>query len=300
MGLPYLAGEQWVLDAYRQGKSLYRLNAMDVFNVPYDRINEEQRQVGKVGELALGYNGGIGAYASMAKGYKIDLESLPPLILPRATQEELYSPYGAKDMAQRFLKHNKSMSFEAAMSCDVIKQRWRKARPAIVRFWGQIEEAVKQAIRNPGTNYGYRSVKFGVHGDFLKCLLPSGRVLHYYKPRLTIEKTNIGDKEVITYMGMKIVKGKTTRQWVRLGTYGGKLVENIVQAFCRDLLAEAMLRHEAAGYPIVMHIHDEDMAELPIGKGSLEEFNRIAEIVPPWAAGMPIKADGWVGIRHKK
>jgi DNA polymerase len=300
-GLPYLAEEQWVLDAYAAGKSLYKLSAAEIFGVPYDEVNPKQRQIGKVAELALGYAGGIGAFASMAKGYKIDLETFPALILPHATNNELDGQYGAEALANMYLSKNRgAMSFEAAVSCDIIKRKWRVARPMITRFWKQIQDAAIEATKNPGTVFTVGKIKYCSYKGFLRCQLPSGRVLHYYEPRIEIKETDWGESETLTFMGMKTVDGKTTRQWARLSTYSGKLVENINQGFCRDLLAEAMLRQETNGYPIVLHVHDESMTELPIGKGDLKEFIRLAEIVPHWAQGMPIQATGWVGKRYQK
>lgn len=311
-GNAYLAGETASLEAYRQGLESYKVAAQGIFNVAYDDVTKDQRQVGKVSDLALGYGGGIGAYVSMARGYRIDLETLPDFVLPHATEGELKK---AQKMAKMFLKRGGSkMSLDAAMACDVIKQKWRQSHPAIERFWRGLENAAKRALESPGQIFSYRNIRFGVNGGFLKCLIPSGRVLHYFNPSLEKEREEdaphpepcmcevcVGWKSKITYWGMKVVDGKTTRQWTQLSTYGGKLVENVVQAFCRDILAEAMLRLEATGrYPLVLHVHDEAVAEVPEGTGSLEEFNKIMEIVPPWAAGMPIESDGWVGCRYRK
>ena len=311
-GLAHLAGEKWVVDAYRDGVDMYKMSASEIFGVPYEDINKEQRQVGKVAELALGYAGGIGAFATMATVYNVDLESLPDLILPHATIYEVDGPYGAIGLAKMYLAKNKgAMSQSAAQACDVIKRKWRDARQNIVRFWKQIENCAIQAVKDPGKVYMYRGIRFCTSNGFLKCRLPSGRLLHYFRPIIEMRKSpwdvepEEGEEpeltqEVLTYTGLKIVEGRTTRQWASIDTYSGKICENICQGFCRDLLAEMMLRHEEAGYKIILHCHDEDMAEMPIGKGSLEDFNRIAEIVPSWAEGMPIKAEGWVGSRYQK
>lgn len=300
-GLAYLAGEQWVLDAYAKGDDLYKHAAAVTFGISYDEVDKKQRQIGKVQELALGYAGGIGAAAALAKAYNVDLEQLPDLILPHATRIELDGPYGAKTLAKLYLKINPGvMSLEAAISFDVIKRKWRAVRPQIVNFWKSIEDCAVSALKAPGTIFRYRQIQFVANDTFLRCQLPSRRVLHYYKPRLRVEETDWGENPVITFMGMKIVEGKTTRQWARLTTFGGKLVENITQAFCRDLLVDAMLRHEQAGYKLIMDVHDEDMAEIDEGTGNLQEFNRIAEIVPWYAEGMPIKAEGWIGKRYQK
>ena len=299
-GLAYLAGEQWVLDAYANGEDMYKYAAADLFGIKYEEVIKDQRQIGKVEELFLGYAGGIGAFASGAKSYSIDLEKLPALILPSATTEELVGPYGARSLAKMYVKKNGGMSLDAATSCDIIKRRWRVKRPKICALWKGLETAAMLAIENPGLVYPYLKIKYVYRNKFLRCQLPSGRVLYYFHPKIRLQETEWGEKKSLTYMGMKVIEGKTTRQWSRLFTFGGKLAENVTQAHCRDLLADAMLRHDAAGYKLVMHVHDEDMAEVDEGTGDLEEFNRIAEIVPPYAKGMPIKAEGWIGKRYKK
>jgi DNA polymerase len=262
-----------------------------------------QRQVGKVSDLALGFGGGIGAYASMAKTYGVDLETLPPHVLPNATQDELNGQYGAYALANRYIKMNPGvMSFDAAVACDVIKRKWRADHPNIVASWKAYENAARSAVENPGEIFKAGRVKYMVNENFLKCLLPSGRIMHYYSPKISGHPTDWDEESTsISYLGLKVDKdsGKTTRQWTKLFTYGGKLCENIVQAFCRDLLAYAMLRIDPH-FPIVFHVHDEAVAEVPEGTGNLDRFNELLTILPPWAAGMPIRAEGWVGKRYRK
>ena len=304
----HLAGEDSVVEAFLSGKDLYKVSASTTFNVPYEEVDKTQRQVGKTSILALGYGGGIGAYAKMAKGYNIDLETLPPLILPTATADELGGQWGAKSLAKSYLARtpDAEMSLEAAIACDVIKRRWRAANPNTVRFWKGLGEAAYRSVENPGQVFSYRDIKYVTHGGFLKCLMPSGRIMYYYDPQIRpvqrawdLDSDYEGDP-AITFMGMKVVDGGTTRQWARLATFSARLAENVCQGYCRDLLAESMLRVEAAGYPVVLHVHDEAAAELPDERGSLEEFNRLMAVVPPWAVGMPLAAEGWSGARYKK
>lgn len=127
--------------------------------------------------------------------------------------------------------------------------------------------------------------------------LPSGRLLFYYDPRVDPCRASWGAmKECVTYMTVDSM----TKKWVRTNTYGGKLAENVTQAICRDLMAEAMIRVEAAGYPVVMTVHDELVCEVPEGFGSVEEFCAIMSEVPAWASGFPIRAEGWRGKRYRK
>ena len=187
------------------------------------------------------------------------------------------------------------------MTDDEIKEQivrpWRDAHPMTVKFWRDLEDACMSAVQEPGKVFTCRAVSFRVQDKFLMCRLPSGRLLFYYDPQVMPMKTSWGEsKECVTYMTVDSM----TRKWVRTNTYGGKLAENITQAVCRDLMAEAMLRVEKAGYPIVLTVHDELVCEIPEGFGSVEEFCGIMCEVPSWAKGFPIKAEGWRGKRYRK
>lgn len=302
-GNAWQAGEEKILEAFRQGADLYKLAAVGTFGVKYNEVNSSQRQLGKVQILALGYQGGIGAFAAMANGYGIDLETLPALVMPYATQDELEGPYGAKALATAYLKRLPGeMSFDAAVACDVLKRKWRADNPSIVKSWRQLENAAFEAVTNPGEVFRFRKVKYRTWRDsngnnYLLCQLPSGRVLFYFDPKIREVMASWGEKKrTVTCRTVDSV----TKQWIRRPVYGGLLCENIVQSFCRDLLAEALLRVEAAGYKVVMHVHDEIISEVDENFGSLEEFCKLMEFVPPWAEGMPIKAEGWVGKRFRK
>lgn len=234
----------------------------------------------------------------MARNYGIDLETLPEHLLANVDDDVAAQ---AKRTAQMFLRKNAgAMSLEAAMACDVAKQLWRRANPNIVNLWAKLEEAAISAVSNPGAVYSFGKIQYGVSGDFLKCRLPSGRFLHYYRPEFVSKPTDWGqDKVFIAFWSTNSV----TRQWEKSrtnGLYGGICVQNAVQATARDLMAEAMLRLERAGYPVVLSVHDEIVAEVPEGTGSLKEFEAIMAQVPRWAEGCPIGAEGWVGRRYKK
>jgi DNA polymerase len=253
--------------------------------------------------LALGYQGGIGAFAAMAVAYSIDLETLPALVMPFATGDELDGPYGAKALATTYLKRNpEAMSFEAAVACDVLKRKWRVDNPNITVSWKSLENAAVDAVINPGQEFRFRRVVYRTWRDslgnnYLLCKLPSGRILYYFDPQIR-EITTPWDatKEVITYYTVDSM----TKQWVRRPAYGGLLCENNTQAMCRDIMAQAMVRCEDAGYPVVLHAHDEIVSEVPEGTGDLDAFCKILIEVPTWATGMPIAADGWVGKRYRK
>lgn len=257
-GLAWLAGEESVLEVFRGHGKIYELAAAGIYKTRIEDVTKAQRQIGKVAVLALGYQGGVGAFQQMARGYGVHV-----------SDEE----------------------------AEAIKVAWRAANKNIVRYWYAVERAAIEAVRLPGntTQAGPdgRRVKFRKVADHLWCRLPSGRLLCYPFAELDTESG---------YTKLRYQSTDSTRggKWGETTTYGGKLVENITQAFCRDLLAEAMLRLEAAGYPIVMHVHDEIVCEVPEGFGSVEEMAQIMALVPQWAKDMPIKAEGWRGKRYRK
>ena len=161
---------------------------------------------------------------------------------------------------------------------------WRRANPHITQFWWDVDKAAVEAVtKRTGTRAG--RIGFEYRSGILFVMLPSGRKLAYVKPRMAVNKFG---REGLTYEG--ILENK---KWGRIETYGPKLVENIVQGTARDLLAEAMLRVERKGYPIVMHCHDEIIAEVPEGMGSVEEMCEVMAVRPSWAEGLPLRADGY-------
>ena len=270
--LAWLAGEQWKLDAFtaydqKKGPDIYKLGYAKSFRIPVEEVTKDQRFIGKVQELALGYQGGVGAFQTMARGYGVVVSDT---------------------------------------LADEIKTAWREAHPNIVKYWYSLEDAAVSAVRHPGSRFGTwtgdQRVEFLVKGSFLFCKLPSGRVLTYPYPKLKPIMTPWGeDKEQVHYMS---VDGKT-KKWQETHTYGGKLAENVTQAVSRDILADAMLRVEAHGYPIVMHVHDEIVAEVihdPEHRHTydLKPFETLVAQVPAWAFGLPIAVEGWKGKRYRK
>jgi DNA polymerase len=291
----WIAGEQAVLQAFLDKQDLYKVAAAQIFNVDYLLVDKNQRQTGKCSELALGYGGGIGAYAAMASNYQVDLEALPTFVFPIAPEDVMGR---ARGTAETYCKKNPDgMSYDAATACDIIKQLWRQKRPNIVALWAGLEEACGNAVISPGKVWAYRGVKYLSDGQFLRCKLPSGRCLHYYKPSVKEKETPWGQKkQVVCFWGLDSMTGKFLPQHL----YGGLLCENAVQATSRDILTEALLRLEAQGYPPVIHVHDEAVSEVPVGFGSVEEYETIMAQTPAWAVGCPIAAEGWRGPRYKK
>ena len=258
--LAWLAGEKTALDVYWKGRDPYKVNASAIYGVHYDEVTKQQRQVGKVAELALGYQGAVGAFNQMAANYGVKL--------PEAEVKKIVAA-------------------------------WRDSHPETVRLWKELENACILAVQKPGNVFVYRSVRFvvrDIHGTpFLAMRLPSGRCLWYCRPRIVIKTTSWGkDKAVVAFDG---VDGYT-RKWCEQYLYGGLLAENLTQATARDILVNGMLNAERHDYPIVIHVHDEAIAEVSYGLVPMFE-NYLCEL-PAWASGLPIKAEGWKGKRYKK
>ena len=256
--LAWLADEEWRLKVFEEGGDIYCASASQMFHMPVEKhgVNGHLRQKGKISELALGYGGSIGALQAMgSREMNIPDEELKPLV-----------------------------------------DGWRKANPRIVQFWRSVGDAAMKAVREQ-TTVRAGKVTFCCKDDVLFAKIPSGRTLAYIAPRL---ETGRFGSAVITYQSYDKTEkaadeeeeAPVTRRWQREETYGPKIVENLTQAIARDLLCAAMMNLEAAGYRICMHIHDEAVIEMPIGQGSLEEACRLMAIAPPWAEGLPLRADG--------
>lgn len=172
-----------------------------------------------------------------------------------------------------------------------IVEAWRKANPRITQMWWDVNRAALEAIKN-GTSQMVGRIKVYQKLGALVIALPSGRELIYPSPR--VGENRFGG-ESITFMGLGL-----NRKWGRIETYGGKLVENIVQATARDVLAHSMATLEAAGYPTVMHVHDEVITEVPYGRGSVDELCALMSRGPKWSKGLPLAAEGFESTYYKK
>ena len=221
--IAWIAGENWVLDIFRQGGDIYCATASQMFGVPVEKHgkNSHLRQKGKISVLALGYGGGIAALEAMG-GSKL----------------------GLTEYEER----------------ETVKL-WREANPRIVRFWSIIEKAAITAIKTGKTVTINRGITVGYRWGMLLITLPSGRTICYPRARISMEYDDgwRGDHEVIEYEGLN----QTTKKWEVLRTYGGKLTENIVQATARDILGAVMLRARRENLPVVFHVHDEIIVDAP-------------------------------------
>ena len=254
--ISWIAGEEWRLQAFREGKDIYCETASQMYKVPVVKhgINGELRQKGKVAELACGYQGGVGAMKRM------DREGSIP-------EDEL----------------------------QAVVDSWRNANPKIVKLWRLCEIAVRTAIEEHRTVRLQHGLEFSYisHNLFIK--LPGGRKLCYWDTKLKMDPRD--GREHIVYMGVN----QETKQWGETETYGGKLVENIVQATARDCLAVAMTRVSKLGYKIVMHVHDEMIVDVPVeDTGALDTINACMAEPIDWAPDLPLKGDGYETTFYKK
>lgn len=307
--LAWLAGEEWKLDAYRDydagiGPDTYKLAYASSFRIPVASVTDDQRQIGKVQELALGYQGGVGAFKSMGENYGVYV-------------------LGKNDKAPK--KAKQVLTEEQA---DEIKTAWRAAHPTVKQFWYDLEAAAIRAVQNPGVTFAAipqdrfsddektREVKdarrracelrpiryhFSSKSRMLRCQLPSGRVLQYPYADLSFKKVPWSDEPKLSlrYWGIQAPpKGKGI--WEQLWSYGGHLCENITQAVARDILAAALYRLDRAGYAIPLHVHDEIVCEVPYGTKTVDDMRRLMSVLPPWAKGLPVAVKVQSGKRYYK
>lgn len=291
----WLANEEWKLKAFRdfdegKGPDLYKLAYSKSFGATPDQVNKDQRQVGKVQELALGYEGGVGAFATFAGAYSIDLEDLAVKVLELADEELVAKADKFLERAIKDKRPRYGLSDDAFVACDVLKRAWRNAHPNISGYWGRLKNAVLQALRTRGQTYTTLGLKIKATKSWLLITLPSGRVLCYPSPKVM-------EDDSITYMGID----QFTRKWVRVHTHGGKLFENLCQAIARDVMAANMPLIEAAGYQIVLTVHDEIIAEAPDSpEYSVDKMAALLATPPSWALDMPLAAAGFETYRYRK
>lgn len=273
----WLAGQWDYVQLFAEGKDVYKVNAAKLYGIPIEEVQKfPHRQTGKFQELGCGFGMGAAKAVTAAKDvYGLDL---PPEL--------------AKEIVDSY----------------------RETHPEVKNFWYGAERACIAAVKTPGvvqTFGGLKNLKAIKAGAYLYIILPSGRPLCYAAPTVEwtpppwafemvdgvmVRKPEVEDKETLFFWG---VDG-FSKKWGKLKAYGGLLVENIVQAVARDLMAEGMLRAEVRGYPPILSVHDEVVAEVPAGFGSVQEFEALLCETPDWAQGCPVAAEGWRGQRYRK
>ena len=237
-------------------------------------------------------NGGDIYCASASQMFKVPVEKhgINGHLRQKGKVAELACGYGGGVNALKAFGADKMGMTQQEMEATI--KQWREASPHICKLWQSVEDDVKKAIRTKMVIVGDKGLKYKYYAPWLFIKLPSGRKLAYYKPRIEQEE---GFGERITYEGAMLAGG-----WGRNYTWGGKLVENLVQGIARDCLAVSMLRLAKAGYKIVMHVHDEVILEEPYGTGSLENACAIMGQAIDWAPGLLLRADGYETKYYKK
>jgi len=281
--LACLAGEDWKVQAFKDKEPIYELMGCEIHKLPPEalalaRMDKKafkdkypsERFDGKTGELAFGYQGALGAWRAFDSSDK-------------HTDERV----------------------------EEIKKAWREKHPNIVAFWYDLQRAAIKAVQEGGLVRVNEFIAFEVVDYWLTMILPSGKRLWYFRPELRMgmpawhkprenedcEAGTCGCKPVLKLSYMSVKEGR----WQRVTTYGGKLAENATQATSREVLVNAMLALEAAGYPIVLSVYDEIVCEVAKAFGSMEEFIRIMkETREDWYADWPLNVDVWEGMEYKK
>lgn len=293
--LAWLAGETWKLDAFRDfdagtGHDMYVLAYARAFGIDPKDVTQDQRQIGKVMELALGYQGGVGAFVSMVATYGIDLDALADKAwhtIPRDILRSAESAWASSVSKRRTL----GLRREVWIVCQALTWMWRNAHENTVGLWASCEQAARHAIMVPGKEFPVADGKivFDRQGNWLRIRLPSGRYLSYPDPKL--------DGDSIHYAAMSIY----THGWQRVYTYGGKIVENIDQASSRDVMAAGMVRAEKTGYKTVLTVHDELVTEQPdADRWNDKELSTLLATNEDWNAGLPLAAKGFTTYRYRK
>lgn len=272
--ISWLAGQEWRLEVFRTHGKIYEASASQMFHVPIEKIKKGNpeyalRQRGKVAELALGYQGGVSAMRRMDTGHNLD------------------------DLSDDEVKG--------------IVDRWRETNSMIRDLWNIVDSAAVTVITNGGAQTIRSETTDAVitlacdldvitGTRYMTILLPSGRKLYYPSPEIGVNRWG---NPSVSYMG----QNQTTKRWERVETYGGKLVENIVQAIARDCLAIAIENLEAQGLHVVFHIHDEVVIDTPAWADNDTMLDTVTKIMTkpiPWAQALPLNADGWVDKFFKK
>lgn len=300
--LAWIAQEAWKLKAFREydagtGPDLYNITAVSIVGGdPWAVPKKTRNAFGKVPDLASGYQGGVAGYQTFANAYGIKMsdhwDTIQKLAYVGKARENL-EKWGRAQLEQLEIDE---IEWIASETC---KLAWRARHPATVKFWYDLGGAAKDAIRQPGAVFSvgpHIKLRSVTHRGqkWLVVRLPSGRMLTYFEPHLT-------DDGGIAYWGEAAEEGKTTRQWVRVFTHGGKMTGNCCQTIARDILAPAIASAEQRSYLPVLTVHDEIITEVP----DTDDFSTagLVEILaanPAWAQGLPLAAAGFEAYRYKK
>lgn len=318
VGMAMISGERWRIKVFRGDGKIYETSAAMMYKIPYEEFAAHKkrtgqhhplRKKGKIGELAFGYQGWLGA----AKAFGMpgtDDEIKADILAWRAASPAVEWLWGGQTIgkATNVVNNATAPGYTGVLDDRLLflknddpQARWDRSE-----FLFGVEGKAVQALLTPGQWFDVArldgtasGIAFLYQGSCLYCKLPSGRTLTYHNPALVKSDR---DEWSISYEGWNTNPKNGPYGWITINTWGGRLVENIIQATCRDVLRACCIVLEAAGYPVVLHTYDEPVSEIPEGFGSIEEYERLCtEVVIqrcPWAADWPIRAPG--GYRAKR
>lgn len=286
--LAWLAGAEKKLEVFRSGADIYCFNASQIYGREIDPTMKKERSTGKVAELALGYEGGIGAIVTMAAQARVSLAELVSTFMISATTEEM--DYAAFDYLMYCKRTEAPVSRAIGVVCSLIKYRWRKNNPEVVRFWYDIMQAAAEAVLTGKPQYCGKLIWF-MDDIWLYVKLPSGRCMAYPYPRAA--KKGLDKKGRMKYELSYI--GPSGRE----GLYGGKLAENVTQAAARDPMADGMIRLENI-YPVCLTVHDEIISQAKEGTGNLKIFEEAMVRLEKCYEGLPLTAKVHKAMRYGK
>lgn len=317
--LAWYAGEEWKLKAYRDkdaglGEDVYKIVFHRMTGTPFEAIDDFLRQQGKGADLSMGYEGGVGAYLNIAQAYQLDLvrlaasapQQLPAECMARGAADWERLSKGDAEDDEKAADEDKTFGLprEIFIACAASKHAWRGGHPATVQLWQDLLQCAKAAVANPGKLFQCANGKVQMACDskldWLSVRIPSGRQIMFAKPRLRVVVKK--DKRGREYTSESLTALKSP-SWHRQHLYGGLLANAITQGGCRDILVSKLLRVAEAGFPIVMHIHDDVIAEVDANDPALTLERLKAEmLVPePWYADLPLSASGFETTRlHKE
>jgi len=290
----WLANEEWKLQAFRDfdaglGPDLYCAAYARAFDMQPEDVTKAQRKIGKVMELGCGYEGGVGAFLKFAIGYDLDIQAMAEIALPTMPENVRYQSEDYFDYLTKNERSTYGLDKNSFTACDAMKRLWRARHPNIAAFWKEIQATAVLAVSHSGHIFPCRRLRIKYTRDWLRIKLPSGRFLSYFQPQVRDDR--------ISYMGVN----QFTHQWQRLSAYGGKFFENACQAVACHIMKDNMPLIEAAGYKIVLTVHDEVICEAP----DTPEFNakHLSSLLahnPEWAPGLPLAAAGFESYRYRK
>lgn len=325
----WLAGEQWKLDAFvlqdMGGPGIYETTAAGIVGVSIDKVTKAQRQAqGKVPELACGYQGGVMAFISMAANYNTKPEDVADVAASTADPA-----VWAKTLARYTPQFGCGLAPEVWTGVKLVVDGWRARHPAIVQSWWDLQDAAVEAASTPGAIISVLNgkIRYLSAKGFLWCMLPSGRLMSYPKPRVVRSKRSVVKRyprdptacyeaeaefvgvtstdewdfvEYERWTNACEVWGITAGQWLPYTLHGGLQAQNNCEGVARDVLAGAMIRMDRAGYDLILHAHDEVLTECKLDFGSCKELEDLLSQGESWTTGLPLAAKAWEDERYVK